>query len=75
MIKCIRIACGLLPLGILAGCGEPSASDLKPLFGPISELSCVESVGKPGYTCVIGYSDGLSITRSVVKINDRWEAN
>ena len=73
MLHRIRIVCALLPLVILAGCGEPSASDLKQLFGPISDLNCVESVGKPGYTCVIAYSDGLSITRSVVKVNDRWE--
>lgn len=75
MHKFFRIACGVLPLTILTGCGEPSSSELKPLFGEISQLSCVESVGKPGYTCVIGYPDGFSKTRSVVKINDRWVVN
>ena len=75
MKKRIRIVCGLLPLVILAGCGGPSASDLEDLFGRIIELNCVESVGKPGYTCVIVSPDGTARTRSVVKVNDRWQVN
>lgn len=75
MKKHLRAICALLPLCILAGCGEPSASDLQSLFGPISDLSCTDSVGKPGYTCTIAYSSGTTITRSVVKINGRWETN
>jgi hypothetical protein len=59
---------------MLGGCGGPSEKDVAAAIGKeISNVSCAQAVGQPGYVCTFRYLN-FDLTRRLVKQDDgRWE--
>jgi hypothetical protein len=59
---------------MLGGCGGPSEKDVAAAIGKqISNVSCAQAVGQPGYVCTFRYLS-FDLTRRLVKQADgRWE--
>lgn len=76
-MKIFRKALFIIPLGVLAGCGGPSEEDIAKTYDTNEKVvihECVESVGKPGYTCTFSFgTNGYAYTYSFVKVGDNWQ--
>jgi hypothetical protein len=62
-------------LAPLSGCGEPSAGDVANAIGhsDISDVSCVQANGQPGYVCTFTYLN-FTLTRRFIKLdNGKWD--
>ncbi len=58
----------------LSGCGGPSDGEVADAIGKeVSNVSCAQAVGQPGYVCTFRYLS-FDLTRRLVKRdNGRWE--
>jgi hypothetical protein len=64
----------LVLLVLLSGCGGPSDGEVADAIGKeISNVSCAQAVGQPGYVCTFRYLR-FDLTRRLVKRDDgRWD--
>lgn len=72
----LRNAAVALACSFLAGCGGPSDTDIARAVGKpkseITNVSCAEASGQPGYVCSFTYL-GNVLTRRFIKAGDGYQ--